>query len=166
MRLPRSKGSRSPLFCLVIVTSVGLLLPIACGNKGDAKSPEASPTVTGTMISPSAPCNDAPQSPGDVMAKEPTVFQTCLAGAKPDPNLCGSAKIAVTIGKDGKVSSAQVAQSTLPAGVTECIKARLSSMQFACPKEGSASYTLPVGFGSPTGTGGCPGIPGSGSPTP
>jgi hypothetical protein len=156
----RSSASRA-LVAPFLALAFALLSVAACGSKGGAKSPEGTePTASTTASTPPPPpaCADAPANPGEVLAKEPTVFNACLAGAKPDPKLCGSAKIAVTIGKDGRVSNAQVAQSTLPDGVTDCIKARLAAMQFACPKEGSASYTIPVGF---PGTGGCPGLPGA-----
>lgn len=144
-------------FLVLLVPLLGLGLSLACGSKGDAKSPsEPTATTTGTILPPTPPCNDAPANPGEVVAKEPGVFNACLSGAaKPDPKLCGNAKISVTIGKDGKVSNAQVAESTLPEGVTDCIKARLGAMQFACPKEGSANYTVPVGVP-------CPGMPPTG----
>lgn len=142
---------------------VALALAAACGGKGEAKSPATDPTASAsTIAAPPPACADAPANPGEVIAKEPNVFSACLAGAaKPGPNPCGSAKIAVTIGKDGRVSDAQVAQSTLPEGATDCIKARLAAMQFACPKEGSATYTIPVGFPGATPSGGCPGLPGA-----
>lgn len=87
-------------------------------------------------------------------------MSACLAGAtKLDANLCGQAKIAFEIGKDGRVTRAEVASSTLPPGITDCIKARLAALQYACPKEGTAAYTLPVGLPTGTATGVCPGLP-------
>ena len=67
----------------------------------------------------------------------------CLAqGGKLDGNVCGSAKIAVEIGKDGRVVRAEVAQSTLPESVTNCVKARLAAVTYACPAEGRASPSV------------------------
>jgi len=160
--LTTKSASRASRFPSIACPLIALALAAACGSKNEAKSPEGTePTATASATPPPPPaCTDAPANPGEVIAKEPGVFNACLAGAKPDPNLCGNAKIAVTIGKDGRVSNAQVAQSSLPAGVTDCIKARLAAMQFACPKEGSATYTIPVGMpGTPAG--GCPGLPGA-----
>lgn len=139
-----------------------LALGAACG--GSNKPPE---TQTGpfTSVAPSVaasapPCSDAPANPAEAMAKEPNVFSACLAGAsKMTGNFCGHAKIAVEVGKDGRVTRSEVASSTLPAGVTDCIKARLEAVQYACPKEGTATYTVPLGIpiGSPVGE--CPGLP-------
>jgi hypothetical protein len=137
---------------------------VACGSS----QPQ---TVTGGPVpdptpASAPPCKDAPVDPGVELARQPQIIQACLANAtKVDANVCGSAKIDVRIGKDGKVSQAEVAQSTLPLPVTDCIKARLAAMQFACPGEGSASYTVPIGLpgGGPNGE--CPGI-GSPATTP
>jgi hypothetical protein len=79
-------------------------------------------------------------------------------GGKLDGNLCGSAKIAVEIGKDGRVVRAEVAQSTLPESVTNCIKARLAAVTYACPAEGTATYTVPVGLPISGASGACPGM--------
>ncbi|MBI2391475.1 MAG: AgmX/PglI C-terminal domain-containing protein [Deltaproteobacteria bacterium] len=145
------------------VASLGLAA--ACG--GSSKPPAEPAPVPSASLAPAAPtattpaCSDAPANPGDAIAKEPQVFNACLASAgKMDGgSLCGQAKIAVEIGKDGRVSRAEVASSTLPPAVTDCLKARLSAMQFACPKEGTGTYTVPFGLpiGSPTGA--CPGMP-------
>jgi hypothetical protein len=142
---------------LVFAFSIAAL--VACGGK--QSEPQ---TVTGGPVPDPAPsanpaCKDAPPDPGVELSRQPQIIQACLANAaKVDANLCGSAKIDVRIGKDGKVSQAEVAQSTLPLPVTDCIKARLAAMQFACPSEGSASYTVPVGLpgGGPNGE--CPGV--------
>jgi hypothetical protein len=146
----------------VLLLSVAM---VACGGKQSEPT-----TVTGGPVPDPAPappaCKDAPPDPGVELSRQPQIIQACLANAaKVDANLCGSAKIDVRIGKDGKVSQAEVAQSTLPLPVTDCIKARLAAMQFACPGEGSASYTVPVGIpgGGPNGE--CPGI-GSPATTP
>jgi hypothetical protein len=140
-----------------------LSIAVACG--GTNKPPE---TQTGpfTSVAPSAvatapPCSDAPANPLEAMAKEPKVFQQCLGGINNmTGSFCGHAKIAVEVGKDGRVTRSEVASSTLPPGVTDCIKARLEAQQYACPKEGTATYTVPLGIpigNSPTGE--CPGLP-------
>lgn len=146
----------------ILLPFLAVGLGLACG--GSNKPPE---TQTGTFTSvaaPSAsapPCSDAPANPAAAMAKEPGVFNACLGGlSKMTGNLCGHAKIAVEIGKDGRVTRAEVADSSLPPGVTDCIKARLEAQQYACPKEGTATYTVPLGIpmgNSPTGE--CPGLP-------
>lgn len=143
-----------------VLASLGLA--VACGG---SSKPAAEPApVTSASVAPTAPtpaCSDAPANPADAIAKEPQVFNACLAsaGKLEGGSLCGQAKIAVEIGKDGRVSRAEVASSTLPPAVTDCLKARLSAMQFACPKEGTGTYTIPFGLpiGSPTGA--CPGVP-------
>lgn len=147
---------------------VPVVVAVACGG---GKSQPQTATWTPDSASTAAPsatqpaCSDAPANPAEVMAKEPAVLSTCLASAgKVDTNLCGKAQIAVEVNKDGRVVRAEVASSTLPTAVTDCMKARLSSIQYACPKEGSATYTVPVGI--PIGndpTGACPGLPPPGS---
>ena len=158
---------------LYIVAACSLAVPlvfVACGGKKGAQSPNGGNSVVTTVgtlpgAAPSS-CKDAPVNPGDAIAKEPGVFNQCITNAgKLDPNVCGSAKIAVKIGKNGRVQDAEVAQSTLPVAVTDCIKARLGELQFACPTDDSAVYTVPVGFpvgGGPHGE--CPGMPGTTPP--
>lgn len=152
-----------------IVLSLALALGIATACGGGNKPATDPVTVSSASAAPTPTtpaCSDAPANPAEVMAKEPAVFNACFASAgKLDPNLCGQAKIAVEIGKDGRVARAEVASSTLPQGVTDCLKARLSAIQYACPKEGSGTYTVPFGLpiGSPTGA--CPGLPGA-APSP
>ena len=140
------------------------LIGIACGSSN--KPAETVPPVA-SASAPAAPpaCNDAPANPAAAMAKEPSVFGACLGGVgKLTGNFCGQAKIAVEIGKDGRITRSEVASSTLPPGVTDCIKARLEAIQYACPKEGTATYTVPLGIpiGHPTGE--CPGLPGAPPP--
>jgi len=153
----------------VVLLAASIVVGIAAACGGGAKpanepAPVASASVAPTATTPA--CSDAPANPAEVIAKEPALFNACFASAgKLDPNLCGQAKIAVEIGKDGRVSRAEVASSTLPPGVTDCLKARLGAIQYACPKEGSGTYTVPFGLpiGSPTGA--CPGLPApTGSP--
>jgi hypothetical protein len=134
---------------------------LACG--GSNPPAETAPAVASAAPAPPPPppCKDGPVNPGEAMAKEPNVFAACLGGAsKLTGNFCGQAKIAVEIGKDGRITRSEVASSTLPPGVTDCIKARLEAVQYACPKEGTATYTVPLGIpvGHPTGE--CPGLPG------
>lgn len=134
---------------------------IACAKK----QPDPANATVYTATEPSTPplpppCQDQPFNPSDVLAKEPGIVSACVANAgKLDTNLCGSAKIAVKIGKNGKVQSSEVAQSSLPIPVTDCIKARLAAQQYACPSDDSAVYTVPVGLplGGPNGE--CPGMP-------
>ena len=145
------------LLSIALSTSMAFF---ACGaqQRSDPQTVTGGP-VPGPSSSVDPACKDAPPNPMVEIARQPAIVQACLANAaKVDANVCGSAKIDVRIGKDGKVSSAEVAQSTLPLPVTDCIKARLAAMQFACPSEGSASYTVPVGMpgGGPNGE--CPGI--------
>jgi hypothetical protein len=142
------------------LVSLPVVISVACGGSTPppANPDPAASTSVATTAPTHPPCSDAPFNPGDVMTKEPAVLNACFASAgKITPNFCGSAKIAVEIGKDGRVTRAEVADSTLPEGVTECMKARLANMQFACPKEGSGTYTIPVGMP----VGGCPGMPGA-----
>jgi hypothetical protein len=144
---------RALLALAIAFTSV-----VACG--GSNKPVEQPPVATAPTAAPPPACNEAPANPTEAMAKEPQVLSACLAGAaKLDANLCGQAKIAFEIGKDGRVTRAEVASSTLPVGVTDCIKARLAALQYACPKEGTAAYTLPVGLPTGSATGACPGLP-------
>ncbi|MGZ3419817.1 MAG: hypothetical protein ACXWUG_31470 [Polyangiales bacterium] len=143
---------------------VGMTFAVAsaCGPKQQVYDPSAAASSSVPPApSESAPaCTQGPANPAEVLAKEPAVLQACIASSgKIDANLCGSAKIAVEVGKDGRVVRAEVAQSTLPVGVTDCIKARLAAVTYACPAEGTATYTVPVGLpiGGPTGA--CPGLP-------
>lgn len=149
----RAVATLSLAFALGVATACG------GGNKpANEPAPVASASAAPAPTTPA--CSDAPVNPAEVIAKEPAVFSACFApGGKLDPNLCGQAKIAVEIGKDGRVSRAEVASSSLPQAVTDCLKARLSAIQYACPKEGSGTYTVPFGLpiGSPTGA--CPGLP-------
>ncbi len=143
---------------LLLVLTLSLL---ACG--GSNKPVETAPPVASAAPAPPPPppCKDGPLNPAEAMAKEPNVFSACLGGVgKLTGNFCGQAKIAVEIGKDGRITRSEVASSTLPPGVTDCIKARLEAVQYACPKEGTATYTVPLGIpiGHPTGE--CPGLPG------
>ncbi len=142
---------------VLAIASVGLF--VACGG---SNKPAEQPAVATASAAPPPPpaCNEAPANPAEAMAKEPQVLSACMAGAgKIDANLCGQAKIAFEIGKDGRVTRAEVASSTLPVGVTDCIKARLAALQYACPKEGTAAYTLPIGLPTGAATGVCPGLP-------
>jgi hypothetical protein len=155
---------------LVACTGLPLFVGAACTKNeplpksADPMGSGASAASVGTTMTP---CTDAPLNPAEAMAKEPGVMNACLASAAKGGVAapCGNAKIAVEIGKDGKVIRADVADSTLPPGVTDCLKARLAAMQYACPKEGSATYTVPIGL--PTGGvgGGCPGLPSVPAPT-
>lgn len=132
---------------------------LACGSKQSEPQTVTGGPVPGPSSTVNPACKDAPPDPAVEIARQPQIFQACFANAtKVDANLCGSAKIDVRLGKDGKVQNAEVAQSTLPLPVTDCIKARLGAMQFACPAEGSASYSVPVGLpgGGPNGE--CPGV--------
>lgn len=143
---------------LVLAISSAALATPSCGG---SSKPAEQPVASTTPPPPPPPaCNEAPANPGEAMAKEPQVLSACMAGAtKIDANLCGQAKIAFEIGKDGRVTRAEVASSTLPAGITDCIKARLAALQYACPKEGTAAYTLPIGLPTGSATGVCPGLP-------
>lgn len=149
---------------LLVATSIGVALGVACGGSNKPPETQTGPftSVAASSAAPTAPpCSDAPANPMDAMAKEPQVFNACLGGlSKMTGAICGHAKIAVEIGKDGRVTRSEVASSTLPPGVTDCIRARLDAQQYACPKEGTATYTVPLGIpigSSPTGE--CPGLP-------
>jgi hypothetical protein len=138
--------------------SITTVIALLHGCGGSSKPAETAPVATAAALPPSPPpCTDAPVNPGDAIAKEPAVLNECLAGvAKIEPNLCGQAKIAFEIGRDGKVTRAEVASSSLPTGMTDyCIRARLSALQYACPRDGSATYTIPLGLPIPPGA--CPG---------
>ena len=152
---------RRALGLLALFTGFAAVVSVACAKKQPDPAHATVYTATApTTPPPNPPCVDAPTNPGDVLAKEPGIVSACVANAgKFDTNLCGSAKIAVKIGKNGKVQSSEVAQSSLPIPVTDCIKARLASMQYACPTDDSAVYTVPVGLplGGPNGE--CPGMP-------
>ncbi len=145
----------------IAVLSVSLAFGVftACGGSAqpaNTPAPGPSTSVAAAPTSTTPACSDAPANPAEVIAKEPALFNACFASTagKLDPSLCGQAKIAVEIGKDGRISRAEVASSTLPPAVTDCLKARLASIQYACPKEGSGTYSVP--FGLPIG---CPGMP-------
>src|SRR5688572_27567988 len=98
------------------------LVLLACASSN--KPVETAPPVASAAPAP-PPCKDAPMNPMEAMAKEPNVYSACLGGlGKMTGNFCGQAKIAVEIGKDGRVVRSEVASSTLPPGVTDCIKAR------------------------------------------
>jgi hypothetical protein len=161
---------RFPAFSLLAVATTVLIASYGCGPKNPPQtvdSMQAAAAASSSAAQP--PCVDAPANPADVIAKEPAILNACLANAgKVDANLCGSAKIAVKLGRNGKVQNAEVAQSTLPIPVTDCVKARLAAMQFACPTDDSAVYTIPVGLplGGPNGE--CLGMPGApgGAPPP
>ena len=151
----------SPL-CHTLFAS--LVLTAACGGK--AKEPQAAtwsaPSAGGGVApAPSGPpCNNAPPSPVEELARQPQLFRACLQNVgRLDPNLCGSAKLAIKLGKDGKVQNAEVTQSSLPVAVTDCLKARLGAIQFGCPSDDSAVYTVPVGLAGGGPNGECPGIP-------
>ena len=141
------------------------LAAAGCGNK--SKEPQTAtwsdPSAGGGGVAPapsSAPCTNAPPNPAEELARQPQIFQACLQNAgKIDANLCGSAKLAIKLGKDGKVQNAEVAQSSLPIAVTDCLKARLGAMQFACPSDDSAVYAVPVGIAGGGPNGECPGMP-------
>ncbi len=152
--------SVAPLSVAIAVTPVVLGSSVGCGGSQPApQNVEPQGSAIATAPPPPPPCTDAPFNPAEALAKEPAVLNACLASAgKFEPSLCGQAKIAFEIGKDGRVTRAEVAQSSLPTGVTECLKARLAAMQFACPKEGTATYTVPVGLPIGTPTGACPGL--------
>jgi hypothetical protein len=144
---------------LVISVSATFILAVACGPKQQVYDPSTAASASAPPApSATVACTEGPANPAEVLAKEPAVLQACMASAKIDANLCGSAKIAVEVGKDGRVVRAEVAQSTLPAGVTECIKARLAAVTYACPAEGTATYTVPVGLPIGGQTGACPGF--------
>ncbi len=154
------RPSSATSFLLVSIPFVMPFMMVACGSSNPppvTAEPAGSTSVASGGTGPThPPCSDAPVNPADVIAKEPAILNACLASAgKGAPNPCGSAKIAIEVGKDGRVTRAEVAQSTLSEGATDCIKARLAAMQFACPKEGSGTYTIPVGMP----VGGCPGMP-------
>src|SRR5262245_29998061 len=109
-------------FLLVVpVLLVPFPVVVACGGARKPVEGESRAVVTPGTLAPSAPpppCSDAPMKPGEVIAKEPTVFNTCLASAGAAPQaLCGNAKIAVEVGKDGRISRAEVTQSSLPPAV-------------------------------------------------
>jgi hypothetical protein len=152
-------------FTALVVASSGLFLFAACGKK-EPQAPPGSGGGTATVATAAPPeCKEAPLDPTAVIAKEPALLNACLANAgKVDANLCGSAKIALKVGKNGRVQNAEVAQSTLPVAVTDCVKARLSALQYACPSDDSAVYTVPVGLpiGGPAGE--CPGMPATPAP--
>lgn len=154
-----------PMRSLLLFTgALSIAIPTAvagagCGSQPPPQTAEGQTSTVATAPPPPPPCTEAPFNPAEVLAKEPGVLNACLASAgKIEPNLCGQAKIAFEIGKDGRITRAEVAQSSLPAGVTECIKARLAAMQFACPKEGTATYTVPIGLPLGSATGACPGM--------
>jgi hypothetical protein len=150
-----------PLAALASCVCATFLVSLACGPKQQVYDPSTAASASAPPEAPSsAPaCTQGPANPAEVLAKEPAVLQACIAsGGKIDANLCGSAKIAVEVGKDGRVVRAEVAQSTLPAGVTDCIKARLAAVTYACPAEGTATYTVPVGLPIGGATGACPGF--------
>lgn len=162
---------RTPLSSIAVLpVTLALGLFVACG--GASQEPKAAAPGPFTSVAAPPPsantpaCSDGPANPAEEIAKEPALFNACFAAAKLDPNLCGQAKIAVEIGKDGRVTRAEVASSTLPQGVTDCLKARLSAARYACPKEGTGTYTVPFGLpiGSPTGA--CPGLPAAPAPAP
>ena len=143
------------------------LLLTACPKKGAVAPHNPDGTIVGTAPPPPPPCKEAQPSPGDILAKEPGIVTACITNAgKVNTNLCGSAKIALKLGRDGKVQNAEVAQSTLPIPVTDCIKARLAAITFACPSSDSAVYSIPVGLpgGGPNGE--CPGMPAGAPPPP
>jgi len=153
------------LFLALSMTVAGFALSLgACKNEPPPKSadPMGSNTSAASVGTTMTPCTDAPLNPADAMAKEPGVINACLTSAAKGGVAapCGNAKIALEVGKDGKVIRADVADSSLPPAVTDCIKARLAAMQYACPKEGSATYTVPIGLPLGGAGGACPGLPG------
>src|SRR3954465_7245404 len=103
---------------LVIAVSATFVLAVACGPKQQVYDPSTAASASAPPApSAAVACTEGPANPAEVLAKEPAVLQACMTSAKIDANLCGSAKIAVEVGKDGRVVRAEVAQSTLPAGV-------------------------------------------------
>lgn len=160
----RAMRSRLPALAVAFLP----LLLTACPKKEAVAPQNPDGTIVGTAPPPPPECKEQQPNPGDILAKEPGIVTACITNAgKVDANLCGSAKIALQLGRNGKVQNAEVAQSTLPIPVTDCIKARLAAITFACPSTDSAVYSIPVGLpgGGPNGE--CLGMPGApGTPVP
>ena len=80
-----------------------------------------------------------------VIARNRWRFKACYNKAlASDPTAGGTVKVSVRVGQGGEVSSASVASSDAPSGLTQCIVSAFSGMHFAEPDGGSASFTVPV----------------------
>ena len=80
-----------------------------------------------------------------VIARNRWRFKACYNKAlASDPSAGGTVKVTVRVGQGGEVSSASVASSDAPGGLTQCIVSAFSGMHFAEPDGGTATFTVPV----------------------
>jgi hypothetical protein len=74
-------------------------------------------------------------------------YRACYEqGLRTDPALSGNVTVRFVIGRDGAVSSASNASSTLPATVASCVVRQFASLQFPQPEGGIVTVNYPLTF--------------------
>lgn len=135
--------------------------PLPSGS-GAELPPETPPTATasaapsGVVLTGTASMTGASVTGGNVANASAVVagmsagFRRCYnKGLAEKPNMAGSVRVTAKIGPNGEVLSVTTAGGQgLSESVIACVKARVSSAQFAPPEGGGATIVVPVTFKS------------------
>jgi TonB family protein len=82
-----------------------------------------------------------------IRERNPSISRCYAEGLRRNPGLSGKLSVRFVIARDGSVSEAKLAESSLPDGeVNRCIVAQFSAMRFPQPADGKMTVLYPVQF--------------------
>jgi hypothetical protein len=119
-------------------SSSPLLGPVGVAGSAAPPGPTGTAAITNSS---STGISNAPH----VVAGMRAGFRRCYVRAlKDDPNLRGKVTVIATVGANGEVTKTNVAKTSLPKSLTDCITARVGAAQFAPPDKAPAKVTIPI----------------------